>query len=1052
MKKIFFSVIAMICSASGTASISIPEFDGSFEKSPLGVTSRFVHWSFYTPVERIKTEIIADAPVELPVRKALLVDYTKALPSDNSRSFYSDFLAIDAKKSYRQSVWLKTDGKSDRGYGVNLGRHFYDKNKKLIKYSDYHSKSLMFRNQGPEKWIRFEQILTPAENPEKISAGEIPPEAAFVRIYFNSYGYNRTYRITGHEFKLAVPDEKDPGCFADSAIIYPVSEKKKPVLDGKLSDPAWQKTEEKWAGDFRRTICKPEFSGEFPSGQTFFKLWKDENFLIVAVRCISTAPEKIISALRAANDGKIFADETVELHLDITGSRRHIWQLTVNPDGSWAQYLNKVPQKFPVKAAVSRNEKGWSAEIQIPLRQLWVAVNDAGGTPSELFWNINFARTQPGAVEKEQFSAWNPTGFYFYNPQAMGVLLFDRPEKVLEKTAENAAAYAASVNWEKLQPQMDNPALEKELANIRQAAGIPAAFLQELSRCGKEIPAGAFGANFAFFRDFETIINKMMENYRAHNFRFPASKVDYGCFFTSAALCEPVVASAVADTAAGKDEFQLTMATDEVAPLRLRLFAGSDLNSIRLTCSALKHADGTEIPASAVDIRIITPWGSDHQADILATDLRIPFKGFLKNYAEAERFIPSVKTGSSRDIVLLIRTEPGKKPGRYTGELTIVPADKKATILKIGVDVLPFDLPRAEKNVGFYSHSVIFDPAAPAIGTPGAKFYNGMENEKSFAESMKLLNKYGFNFVIQVAYRNGPLDPDYCAKLLDLMQKSGIRRSALMGAEHLISPASIEPGNEKMLAERKEILEKRIKAVSETAKKYQFEKFYIYGFDEPNDEKGVLRNNIIFEICRKFGVPGIVSCIFEDIRRKIKNMDTVVMSYQSMTSQNHNLLHRRENDLKRMYYCNLTGGFDSAVRLNFGWYLEKSDFDGAAPWALYYLAQYWDPFRDFHASKEDYANNCCYIFITEDQPIPTLKFLSAAAGVSDLRYIQKFKSELAKCSDKAKKNELQKRFDAMLENFELRNMQHNQSRNFKLPPELYDNLRKELQQLIMECK
>ena len=132
MKKIFFSVIAMICSASGAASISIPEFDGSFEKSPLGVTSKFVHWSFYTPVERIKTEIIADAPAELPVRKALLVDYTKAMPSDNSRSFYSDFLASDAKKSYRQSVWLKTDGKSDRGYGVNLGRHFYDKNKKLI--------------------------------------------------------------------------------------------------------------------------------------------------------------------------------------------------------------------------------------------------------------------------------------------------------------------------------------------------------------------------------------------------------------------------------------------------------------------------------------------------------------------------------------------------------------------------------------------------------------------------------------------------------------------------------------------------------------------------------------------------------------------------------------------------------------------------------------------------------------------------------------------------------------------------------------------------------
>lgn len=1051
MKRILPAII-MSCIAAGAAPASLLEFDGSFEKTPSGVTSKFVHWSFYTPVERITTRIVADAPAELPVRKALLVDYTKALPADNSRSFYSDFLPIDAKKSYRQSVWLKTDGKNERGYGVNLGRHFYDKNKKLIAYSDHHAKSLMFRNQGPEKWTKFTQILTPARTPGKISAGEIPPEAAFVRIYFNSYGYTRTYTITGHEIKLAVPDEKDHSIAADAAVVYPVSGKKKPVIDGNLSDQIWQDPNEPWAGNFRRTICKPEFSGESPAGKTFFKIWKDDDSLIAAVRCISTAPEKIISAVRTANNGKIFADETVEIHLDITGSRKYIWQLTVNPDGSWAQYLNKVPQKFPVQTAVQRNKHGWDAEIRIPLRQLWVAVNDAGGAPSELFWNINLARTQPGAAEKEQFSAWNPTGFYFYNPNAMGVLLFDTPEEVLKKSARKAADFAASIQWDKLRMQMDNPALANELANLRHAAGIPEAFLQDSARSTRSIPAASFAANLAFFCNFETIMKQMIENYRAHNFSFPAEKAAQGCFFTAANICDPTVTSAVADAGAAKEKFTVVMAGNESAPMRLRLFAGSDLDAVRFTCTALKNSNGDEIPAEAVDIRILVPWGSDHQADILATDLRIPLKGFLKNYNQAERFIPQIKTGSSQDIILIIRTRSGEKPGRYTGRLTVAPANKKATVLEINADVLPFDLPAAEKNVGFYSHAVIYAPDAPAIGTPGAKFYNGMESEKSFAESMKMLHEYGFNFVIQVAYRNGPLDPDYCATLLKLMNRSGIRRTALMGAEHLISPAAIEPGNEKMLEERKQILEKRVKAISETAKKYQFEKFYLYGFDEPNDDKGVLRNNIIFEISSKLNVPGIVSCIFEDIRRKIKNMDTVVMSYQSMTSQNHNLLHRTENGLKRMYYCNLTGGFDTAVRLNFGWYLEKSGFDGSAPWALYYLAHYWDPFRDFHTSKEDYANNGCYIFITADEPIPTLKFLSAAAGVSDLRYIQKFKSELAKCSDKNKKSALQKRFDAMLKNFDLRNVRHNQSRNFKLPPELYDNLRRELQQMIMECR
>lgn len=1050
MKKLMLFAIAAGCAAVGAAPVSLLEFDGSFEKTPLGAATKFVHWYFYTPVERIKTAIVADAPAELPVRRALHVDYTQAVKADNSRSFYSEFLPIDPKKSYRQSVWLKTGGKSERGYGVNLGRHFYDRNKKLIAYPDHHAKSLMFRNQGPEKWTKFEAILTPALIPGKVSAGEIPPEAAFVRIYFNSYGYNRTYTITGHELKLAVPETADPAVAADGCIAYPVCGKGVPEIDGVLDEALWQTPGDRWSGNFRRTICKPEFSVEKPAGETFFKIWKNQDKAVVAVRCLSTAPEKIISAPHPANDGKIFAEETVELHLDITGSRRFIWQLTVNPDGSWAQYLNKAPRKFPVKTAVKRHDKGWNAEIEIPLRELWVAVNDAGGAPSELFWNFNCARTQPGAAEKEQFSAWNPSGFYFYNPEAMGVLLFDRPEKVLKKVVERAAEFAGKIPWEKLQLQMDNPTLKKELANIQQASAIPQAYLQELSGKKVSLTAAGFAGSFAFFCNYGSFMDGLCRKYRAHNFRFPAEKAAAGCFFTKVPLCDPVVESAIVDSAQAADFFTVTAAGNECVPLRLRIFAGSDLESIRFNCTALKNERGGEIPAEAVDIRILTPWGSDHQADILATDMRIPLQGFLKNYARAERFIPRIKSGEAQDIILLIKVHKGAKSGKYRGKLSFLPGNKKPTELGIDVDVLPFDLPEAEKSVGFYSHSVIFDPKAPAIGTPGAKFYNGMESEKSFAESMKLLHDHGFNFVIQVAYRNGPLDPDYCGKLLELMYHSGIRRTALMGAEHLISPAAIEAGNEKLLEERKTILRQRVGKIVQQAAKYPFEKFYIYGFDEPNDDNGAKRNNMIFEICRESGVPGIVSCIFEDVRRKIKNMDTVVMNYHSMTSSNHNLLHRSENGLKRMYYCNLTGGFDTAVRMNFGWYLERSGFDGSAPWALYYLAQYWDPFRDFHASKEDYANNGCYIFITADQPIPTLKFLSAAAGVADLRYIQKFKSLLADCADKEKKAALQKRFDRLVEIFELRNELHNQSRNFKHPAALYDKLRGDLQQLIKE--
>ena len=1049
MKRILFALSGLCCGLTVGAA-SLLEFDGSFEKTPLGETSKFVHWTFYSPVPNIKTEIVTDAPPGLPVRKALRVDYTKALPKDNSRSFYSDFLPIDPKQNYRQSVWLKTDGKSERGYGVNLGRHFYDANKKLIAYPEYHAKSLLFRNQGPTKWTRFEQTLRPQKDPKKVEAGEIPTNAAYVRIYFNSYGYNRTYTITGHEFKPVMVDVADVSCPADGLWARPASSPSRPVIDGKLDDPAWTTADEPWYGDFRRTICKPELSGEMPKGQTAFKVWRDRDVLVVAVRCTSAESGKILSAARPQNDGKIFGDETVEIHLDITGSRRYIYQLTVNPDGSWAQYFNKVPRKFPVRVAANRGAGGWTAEMEIPLTHLWTVVSDAGGIPDSGGWNFNCCRTQPGAAMPERFSAWNPTGFYFFNPQAMGIILLCEPAELLQRVADNAAAAAGTVEWKNLAVLSENPALEAQLAELKLAARIPEEYQKQLAS-GKDISRSAFAAGYRFLYEFHALLRRSIEAYTAHNFRFPENRKRFGCFFHSVPLCAPVHGASVPDMEAISDRFKMTMAGDELAEMRLRLFAGEDLRDLRLTCSSLKGSDGAEIPLASVDVRIITPWGSGHQADLLATDLRIPLQGFLRDYARAERFIPEIVSGGSRDILLMVRTTPGQKPGHYTGTLTVAPAGKEPSRIALDVEVLPFDLPPAEQNVGFYSHAVIFSPDAPAIGTPGAQFYNGRESEKSFLAAMKMLHDYGFNFVIQTAYRGGPLNPEYCEMLLRLMSSAGIRRVALMGAEHLISPAAVKPENTAMLEDRRKILRERAQAVSALAKKYRFQSFYLYGFDEPNDDAGITRNNIIFEICRELQIPTIVSCIFEDVRRKIGNLDAVIMSYQSMTSQDHDLLHHPENGLKRMYYCNLQSGFDTAVRMNFGWYLEKSGFDGAAPWALYYLAHYWDPFRDFHASKEDYANNCCYVFLTEDEPIPTMKLIAAHAGVSDLRYAAAFKAALKKCHDPKRKEALQKRYEAILNHFDLRNPQHNQSRNFKHAPELYDRLRSEIQQLILDC-
>jgi hypothetical protein len=371
------------------------------------------------------------------------------------------------------------------------------------------------------------------------------------------------------------------------------------------------------------------------------------------------------------------------------------------------------------------------------------------------------------------------------------------------------------------------------------------------------------------------------------------------------------------------------------------------------------------------------------------------------------------------------------------------------------VEVLPIRLEPTSKYVGFYSHQVIFQANGPAIGTRGAIFNNGLESNESFLESMRMLNQAGFNYINICDYAAGPIGVEYTANLLTLCRQAGFNKIGLMGSEHFFNAKSFLPENSDKLKESLATLASRYTQASSKAKELGFNEFYIYGFDEPHTDHGIAVCNEICRVAKAAQAKTIVACIFENVRLRLTNLDSILMSYMSMTSNANSFLDNISNGQgsnyqKNLYYANLTNEFLKESRLTYGWYLAKSKMDGNVAWALYYLHSDWEPFKDL--SKDFPHATAYYVFPTKDKPIQTLKFLAACAGVNDMRYIETLNMAILESKDTAKAQAAKAKLDKMLETFEVYNDKGIYSNNFKVSAETYDTLQEQLQELIIQIK
>ena len=169
-----------------------------------------------------------------------------------------------------------------------------------------------------------------------------------------------------------------------------------PVIDGMLDDSSWNIVE--WTSDY---IENQPDENTPPSEQTKFKIVYDKKNLYIGVRCLDSHPDSIVKRL-SRRDG--FAGDWVEFNIDSYHDLRTAFSFTVtaagvkgdefisnngnNWDGSW----NPI---WYTKTNI--DEKGWTAEIKIPLSQLRF------GKSKEQIWGLQSTRR---FFRQEERSLW----------------------------------------------------------------------------------------------------------------------------------------------------------------------------------------------------------------------------------------------------------------------------------------------------------------------------------------------------------------------------------------------------------------------------------------------------------------------------------------------------------------------------------------------------------------------------------------------------------------------------------------------------------------------
>jgi hypothetical protein len=159
-------------------------------------------------------------------------------------------------------------------------------------------------------------------------------------------------------------------------------------IDGRLDEAAWVQADP--ATGF---IQRNPDEGAPATERTEIRILYDAGILYIGARMFASDPDALV-VTQMRRDSRLHGDEYLDVVLDTFHDHRNAFQFQINPAGArFDAYITdegrNVNSDFNVvwDAATRIDDRGWSAEIAIPLNQLRFP-----NTDGEQVWGVNFYR------------------------------------------------------------------------------------------------------------------------------------------------------------------------------------------------------------------------------------------------------------------------------------------------------------------------------------------------------------------------------------------------------------------------------------------------------------------------------------------------------------------------------------------------------------------------------------------------------------------------------------------------------------------------------------
>ena len=169
-----------------------------------------------------------------------------------------------------------------------------------------------------------------------------------------------------------------------------------PIIDGKISEIAWDVVD--WSSNF---VENDPNEGTAPTYQTKFKVMYDAKHLYIALRALDENPELIQQRL-TRRDG--FAGDRINVFIDSYHDKRTAFVFTTTAAGvKGEEIVTGNGEDFDASynpiwyTNANIDDKGWTAEMKIPLSQLRF------GNAKEQIWGFNVSRN---LFRKNERSLW----------------------------------------------------------------------------------------------------------------------------------------------------------------------------------------------------------------------------------------------------------------------------------------------------------------------------------------------------------------------------------------------------------------------------------------------------------------------------------------------------------------------------------------------------------------------------------------------------------------------------------------------------------------------